>query len=196
VCPAGAPTNVTCFSNTPTEVDPTQAGYTGPFTATSANPAVAAVGTCAATPSASCARYIGILVYPQGVGTTTVTVTGANGLSATLPVSVAETNVTISLLDLPAAQSVCIGYVTSAGVAGDIVSYVPIANPASNPTIKFVNIPAPVNVTYTSFNVVVNPVGSGMLTCAQGIAQNTLADFSFAPGKTNQETLTVSPSTQ
>ena len=54
-----------------------------------------------------------------------------------------------------------------------------------------VNVPVPVNVTFSSFQIVVNPANSGMSGCKNGIARATASNFSFAAGVTNTKNITV-----
>jgi hypothetical protein len=176
-------------------VDPSEAGYGGTFTPVTANGAVAVTMPCSTDGAPPCSASSGFLVYPQGVGTTTVSVSDADGNSAKLPVSVAQTNVNITLQNLSSAQMVCVSYVTSSGTSGTFVSYAPIANAASNPTIVFANVPAPVNVSYTVFRAVVNPSGGGMSGCQNGSAQATLSNVTLAAGTINTENITVSSAT-
>jgi hypothetical protein len=196
VCATGSPANYTCFAGDPHEIDPSEAGYTGTFTPQTSNASIAVTVPCGTAGTAPCVSANGFLVYPQGIGATTIGVRDTQGNSSTLPVSVAQTNLNIMLQNLPSAQMVCVGYVTAAGVAGSFVSYTPIVNASSNPTIVLANVPAPVNVSYATFRVVVNPAGGGMSGCANGVAQATLSHFTLAPGTTNTENIPVSPSTQ
>jgi len=177
-------------------VDPSEAAYGGAFSTTSANQSIAVTMACGSAGAPNCSAANGFLVYPQGVGTTTITVSDTSGHTSTLPVSVSETTVDITLQGLSSAQQVCVGYTTSSGANGSFVSYATVANPNSNPTVVFANVPAPVNVNYTMFRAVVNPPNSGMSGCANGTAQMTLSNFQLAAGVKNTENITVTTTSQ
>jgi hypothetical protein len=198
VCATGAPPNYTCFAGLPVEVDPSEILYGGVYGATSANPSIATATACpTAEPDGTmtCLSATGLLVNPNSVGTTTFTVVDSEGHASLLPVSVADTTISISLQGLSTAQSVCINYAAPKGVSGTFGTTTPVTSPASNPTVVLANAPAPVNVAYTMFRAVVNPSG-GTSTCENGLAQSTLSGFKLIAGQTNTVDIIVSPTTQ
>jgi len=187
VCPAGQPANVTCFQGDPTEVDPSQTGFAGNFTATTASSSIADAGPCSADTAFTCGHSNGVLIYPQSAGQTTVTVTGGGGMTAPVAVTVTQTNVDVTLQNLPAAHTAEIVYQTANG-SGNFMVY-SISNAASNPTLQLINVPAPVNVNFVKFQARIMD-GSG-----NQIGVSTLSGFSIPSGQVNTETITVSPST-
>jgi hypothetical protein len=195
VCGPESTTNYTCFSGTPTEVDPTEASYGGAFTATTANTSIAATMACSAS-ATPCTASNGFLVYAQGVGTTTIAVTDTNGNSTSLPVSVSDTTVDITLNGLTSPQQVCLAFTTVGGESGEVVSYGAIANANANPTIVFANVPIPVGVELASLVAVVNPPNNGMSGCKNGTAQSTLSNLTLNAGSTNTQSITVTTTSQ